>query len=343
MATVFRGVSGSQIVYSTGSPPVGATLVSIIRVETSAGGTNRGTFGTVFDLPNAKSSSNTVASLNIGDFATVVSEGNKTFFCSNNTEGFVSWSLANDFPQDFADNLAVWWEADRGVTLSGSSVIEWQDWFGNIIALTSSGIFAPTYNTGSAVFNDNPSVSFDGTNHRMSAGNVLDLGTDSMTWFVAMGNSNPSVTSRIFNKRGTGGFGTVAGYVVSNFGADGNFQNSAIDDGNGNSASPSTSVDVWGDGNFHVLTIQMDSGGGTFRGITDGGSAQAATTAGLVPWNITSSFDFVVGSTSNDAGQEWPGEIAAIVCYRGYVTGSKREAIEQYLRNKYKPESDFSF
>jgi hypothetical protein len=339
--TIFRGyiaASGSYVYWNSGDPqPPSVSNISIAQEALNTGAVDKGSFFTIFDLPNAKSSSNIDNTLSVGDYATVLSESSAVFFCTNNLLTNASWSQAVGLPTDFAENLSAWWESDRGITLSGSKITSWADWSENNLILTSSTVDAPVLLSGSSTFDKN-SISFSG-NQRMSGGDVLNLGTNSMTWFVVIA-SNPSQTSRIVDKRGTGL--NVEGYSVANFGTDGNFQNSSIDDG-ANNTSPSTTTDTWGTGNIHILTIHFNRSTGGFRGITDRTDGGNSSNGSLINWDITNTKDFCVGNSSNIAGQEFTGEIGALICYKTLITGRLREKIEHYLRNKYKKESDFTY
>lgn len=341
MVTIYRGISGSQFVFSEGSPPAGATSVTIFSEGGTPGGTDKGSFPKASDLPNTTSGS-ADSSLLVGDFATVNSES-VTFYCSDASQGFASWSQLYGEPTDIP-NLEAWWESDRGITVDGSNgVISWADWTGKYL-LTSSTADRPNLNY---FFVDNgksfrPSVTFSGS-QRMAAGDVLDLGTTSMTWFLCVA-SNPTQQSRIIDKRGTGaGPGTI-GYQVSNIGAEGDFDNTIVDDGT-QFIRPAATGDLWGNNFVQTLTVQMDRSAGRLRCFVEGISEGVDTDAAMINWNITNALDFAVGQSSNlDPGneQEFTGEIMAMICFRDLVSGSDRNRMEAYLNSRYRADGSFN-
>ena len=337
MTTFYRGISGSQYIYSADVPPADATSITIVYSTAAAGGVDRGTFESIFDLPNVLSSANTVSSLAIGDYATVTSESTSPFYCTYGATGIASWSQDIGVPTDFSDNLAAWWEADRGVTLSGNDVTSWTDQSSNGFVLTSSTADSPAYVTSSTGI-ARRSIKFDGSVTRMSAGNVLNPEATSMTWFLVVSTSTGAGTIHIAGKRNTGAAGGAdAGYLLSSFSTVGNFQQFFIDTGAAIAAS-GVATNFFGDGFFHVITVQFDRPNGGIRNFVDGATKVVDTDAGVINYNISTSGDFAIGSTPYTAspGEFFKGEIAAIICYRELLSGSKRTRVEAYLTNKYK-------
>lgn len=338
MVTIFRGISGSQFVFSEGTPPAGASSVTIFSETVAGGAVDRGTFDSVIDLPNTRSGS-VLSGLAIGDYATVTSESSKTYYCTDATVGAASWSFAYGQPNFISAPVEAWWETDRGVVDDGSGgVLRWHDYTGRYV-LTSSTADRPTWHTGSVKSNF-PTVLFSGS-HRMCGGNILDLEDQSMSWFMVI-SSNPTQTSRIVDKRGTGTFGTQEGYQVSNLNGEGDFENSGVDDGT-NSSTFGSHGDFWGDERPVVLQWLADRSAGQNRGIARNEGTAASAVGALINWNITSSVDFAVGFSSNINGQGFTGEIMALICFREYVTGSDRKNLEYYLRQKYFPNDAFGY
>jgi len=66
------------------------------------------------------------------------------------------------------DGLLAWYRADLGITLNGSAVSAWADQSGRGNHLTqSTGANQPTYQSTDADFRGRPSLSFNGTAHRL--------------------------------------------------------------------------------------------------------------------------------------------------------------------------------
>ena len=94
MAILYRGIIGSQYVYSVNTPPTGASNISIVSNIGSGAPSDRGIYNKVTDLPNVKSSSTNLDALGVGDYATVVSSNlftNETYFCTDNSRTCFTW------------------------------------------------------------------------------------------------------------------------------------------------------------------------------------------------------------------------------------------------------------
>ena len=153
----------------------------------------------------------------------------------------------------------------------------------------------------------------------------------------------------ISKRPNSGSFGTgpvSAGWVIESFGAGGNFLNSGIDDGATNFTSPGVTSIGFGGDTFKVITTQMNRTIGQMRFFVNRRPDTAVSTnAALIGWNITSSADFSVGNTPSlyEDSRPLTGHIYGILIYRAVITGSKREAVQEYLRKRWIQEDEYSY
>ena len=78
------------------------------------------------------------------------------------------WSNAatsGEFTPNSISNLIAWWDASSLVTLSGSSVVSWEDKIGGRIVSQGNSIERPNF--VSSAINSNPAIEFDGINDNL--------------------------------------------------------------------------------------------------------------------------------------------------------------------------------
>lgn len=103
-------------------------------------------------------------------------------------------AVAQSFPFP-TENLQLWLRADS-VELTDGKVSRWYDQSPNKYEIVQTNAAARPTVTENAL-NGHPALTFNGTSNYLTGGDILDLGTDSWTWFVVSKNDN---NNYIFSK-----------------------------------------------------------------------------------------------------------------------------------------------
>ncbi len=216
-----------------------------------------------------------------------------------------------------ATGLALWLRADKGITLNGTDVTDWLDQSGNGLDADADGaIVDPTFvDIG---VNNNPSISFDGTQY-MSLGDVLDYQGTSDEWstFIVYN----------VNTNNTGTFIARASTTVANrqwqYSVNSNTFNHTIGGTQVNGSN--TVTGAWRISSSILNTSDFDS-------YTDG---DTDVTNGAIGSN-TETENVVIGArTFLTPGFLLTGEIAEIIMFDNAIGVTDQRDIETYLALKY--------
>ncbi len=245
--------------------------------------------------------------LQIIDFATVPTQ----------TEG----------PGGVTTSLELWLKADSGVEEAaadpaedGDSVLNWLD---NTIQINdasqSTGANQPTYNE--AVINFNPAITFDGTNHEMTASGVA-TGADVTIFAVAEGTY--SSTKSLLNLD-NGANGSIDIEQTAATTMQGSYTDSA-------SSTTGTTSATFTAGAPFLVNYRQQTTGGANRIFING-----VQTVGTTPNANTLSGDFTagIGANPSTSSTRWNGDIAEMIVYNYKVPVTERYRIESYLGIKY--------
>ena len=245
--------------------------------------------------------------LQIIDFATVPTQ----------TEG----------PGGVTTSLELWLKADNGVEEAaadeaedGDSVLNWLDnTISNNDASQSTGANQPTYNE--AVINFNPAITFDGTNHEMTASGIA-TGADVTIFAVAEGTY--STTKSLLNLD-NGANGSIDVEQTAATTIQGSYTDS-------NPTTTGTASATITSGTPTLINYRQQTTGGANRIFVNG-----VQTVGGTPNANTLSGDFTagIGADPSTSSTRWNGEIAEMIVYNYKVPVTERYRIESYLGIKY--------
>lgn len=253
--------------------------------------------------------------------------------CASANPTFNALLTAGFSPFNYDSNVGQWIAADQETGYSnGSAVGTANDWSGNNRDFTSSGSSRPTYTT-SAV-NGLPAFDFDGTDDWMSAGDVLDMGTGSLTLMIVMkkdvvvGAAGQGVVCKSFAGATTGRW--WASYDSSNsYGAVEQTGASVVV-----TTDPTTST-AW-----HVWTIVWERGV-TLRIYRDG-TLQDSDSFTDNTTNFNTAYYLLLGAYNNgtdgltpEASTYLDGKVAEFVIWTSALGTTAREGAEDALGAKY--------
>ena len=247
-------------------------------------------------------------------------------------------------PVELPQPPALWLDAaDAGtITLNGSAVSQWNDKSGNSRNFAqATGANQPAYSATS--FNTSyPGVTFDGSSDFMSAGDTLDMGTNSLTVMSAVRYANNNVGGTIIGKtRAAGGDGRWSLFRSLSGGSfGGGSQNNSVLFIGGSIAAfaqvadSSTSVKIDG-------FVADRSTSGSLKIWSNGVStATASFTGNSTDFNSTDqlllgAYQNSSGTTPPTAGSYLNGVIAEVVVVQTAMSDTDRQKLEGYLAWKW--------
>ena len=239
-------------------------------------------------------------------------------------------------PGDAAGDLALWLEADVGVTKDGSDHVSgWVETSVNAYALAqaTSG-YQPTWRASVAY--THPVVTFDAVDDVLQHGTALDFaGLSGATWFVVLRlsvlDNIGGLTKWILARDDAGNRGWALGHsswvpwVLVSTPSGGFVQRDATVD----------LRNVVGDSDpMHLIVARYHGLAGTLDLWVDG-VASNGTLTGTVPATIAGSGPALRLGASARATQYYQGDIAAVVVYGRALAPSEREGVEGHLLAKY--------
>ncbi|WP_420318828.1 T9SS type A sorting domain-containing protein [Ekhidna sp.] len=215
-----------------------------------------------------------------------------------------------------ASNVVLWLKPDKGVSVSGTNVLAWQDAAGN--GLTASQAVPadqPSY-TSNAI-NGYPSLTFDGTNSFLDLGDIFNYTpqTDEFSFLAVL---NPTANGDvIFGRSTTGLSGNYAFYV-------GGDEYRHIIGGTNNTAGTANILNSFTQVSSVVNTVDFDS-------YVNGTSDVAAGTIGTG----TVSTNLLIGARNGGSANNFGGQISEIIFFDAALSNSARRDVETYLAIKY--------
>lgn len=209
-------------------------------------------------------------------------------------------------------NLLLWLDADANVSLSGSSVLSWEDFRKNGTVFTSSSGSRPT---------------LDYSN------NIVSVSSNGSQYLTNTGISLPSTYSvfALANRTGGSGYQILVNFSTGNyvlfFGV--NAGNFATFTGNGSNAwndvssnSPTTEIGTA----YRTLSVTNDNS--TLRPYID---ATTMTTKTGTTTTATGMILFVGGS--GGSSQYWTGGLRKLLVYSSVLSSDDRQAVWNYFTN----------
>ncbi|MEQ8904128.1 T9SS type A sorting domain-containing protein [Ekhidna sp.] len=216
-----------------------------------------------------------------------------------------------------ASGLALWLKPDKGLSISGTSVLAWTDQGGNgITGSQGTGANQPT--ASADAINGYTSLSFDGGDY-LDLGDVLDFapGTDAWSFFSVV-NVATNNTGTIISRAGANPqSGNQWRHHISNNQFRNRVGGTAVN-------GAATATGAWTSVNSVVSTTQIDS---WVQGASDitGGAIGTATEA----------LNVLVGARNAGANNLLTGEISEIIMFDNALSAAARRDVETYLAIKY--------
>ena len=205
-------------------------------------------------------------------------------------------AVAQSFPFP-TENLQLWLRADS-VELTDGKVSRWFDQSPNKYEIVQPNAAARPTVTENAL-NGHPALTFNGTSNYLIGGDILDLGTDSWTWFVVI--NNYAKNSYVDGKSRAGGYPSKYAQSTSFFiYTDANNQEKR----NTFTLSNSSCILCWVNDKSALKNIFYANGNNVSE-------------VAIANTDMQSSFEFRVGTIENSG--YYKGQIAEIIAGRCYI------------------------
>ena len=228
-------------------------------------------------------------------------------------------------PNDLSGNN-LWLSGDGDVQLSGSNVVEWTDMSGagnNFGQATSSDQPAVT---NIALLNNKKVIHFDGVSDYLNAGNVLNIGTNSITSFVLSFG-----IGSIYSKFGSG-TAPFNIYSYYNLPTEQGIELAGVNYQNFFTSSAT---------NYHILSFRANRSVNLAQMRRNAIQVSGGPITGLIPlnsYNFTNTNPLLMGRyTMSGSPFFLNGDIAEVIFYNRSLTDSERDTVEAYLSDKYSP------
>lgn len=247
-----------------------------------------------------------------------------------------------DKNSEFSSNtsLQLWLRADS-VGLTDGRVSRWFDLSPNHYEIVQADTAAmPTISDDA--LNGQPVVSFNGTSNYLIGGDILDLETDSWTWFV-VGKYNKYNSQAIYSQPFISKYDRYVNwgapmYIVGDF-----LQMLYWQNGDNSGAQIQNLIGPIKTTDFNIFTYNFkDSAGGNFvnRAFINGGILEEMSSSSA-NYGFNSSALFKIGhsviTSQNTSGSFLDGQIAEIIAFNT-VDANLRNKVYNYLAEKYYPE-----
>lgn len=236
----------------------------------------------------------------------------------------VSTKIGNTqiIPADIS-NLNLWLRADS-LELDNLNVVQWYDLSGNgNHASQTDPNLQPTFITGQALINNQPTISFDGINDYLIGEGVTGNSSDFSFIIVTKINQLKDYNWFFRNSPLTIGSGSFSVSSMSNGGTR-FWHNSPF-----TYSDFSSSINI----DYSIITIRNSNdlipvANYSLNGFSDGSNNQTAS--------VHTESGYIIGTLGPDVHQ-LNGEIAEILLYSKYISDEEQFLIENYLRKKYFP------
>lgn len=241
------------------------------------------------------------------------------------------YNMKAQAPSVFSD-LAAWYDADTGITLSGSNVTQWNDLSGNGNHLVSDGGYDPEYITNSSSFGNAVRFSEAGAT-RLKSTSTFDFSTG-QTYFIVY------KLDSMKNYQGLMRFGTdyVAGNSINIYS---NSSEQLIWYGNQTSffyldISLSQSYTTYGSGVAQMLSCSVTDGVTNTKRLWVNRSEIGTFGGDVGTWSTyPTGFYYFAGGGYGSGSSVMDGEIAEIIVYDRQLDLNEHEAVLKYLAAKH--------
>lgn len=224
-------------------------------------------------------------------------------------------------------NLAIWWAADQGITLSSSKVSRMNDLSSNgNHAVQGTALNQPTYVNN--VINGKPILRFDGTNSFIGCPDSTSFHGQNGSLFVVMKSTGTATCNLAGNEDFNPGRNGITMYLVN--GANMHGELSDASSFRGTLAGGPTA----NNGVAQLLNFTFDSSNILFYVNGALQPAMSLSRAGqAISW---AGFDFRLGRNANGTDRNYDGDIAEVLMFISDLAQPDRIAIENYLNLKYR-------
>lgn len=214
------------------------------------------------------------------------------------------------------DNLQLWLRADS-VELTDGKVSRWFDLSPNQYEIVQTTVKARPLVT-EITLNDMPAISFNGTSTYLTGGDILDLGTDSWTWFVVI--DDYTSNKYVYGKSKTGAHPSK--YALNtDFFIYTNAMNSEV---RNKFSLSNSSILCWVNDKI-LLKNDLYVNGNVVSKIA------------IVNTDMQSSFDFRIGTI--EGGSYYKGHVFEIIAFNT-VDSTLRNQVYDYLLNRYSAQAN---
>ena len=226
--------------------------------------------------------------------------------------------------------IGLWYLADNGLVVSGTSVASWRDKSGSHLTAKSTGAAAPTLLTGAGGLNNLPVVTFNGSSNVMTGTPPKFLGMDALIvgrWLTGCAaNTGLFCLADKVNQDYQPGDTSIiwaSGYTA------GNASGSNSRWRGGSDLSPLTvTINTW-----HVYGNSYAGGLATMR---DRGTTVISSTGGFQSANTPTYFAIGARAAGNSVTNGFGKcSVAEIMIFKNALSNSERQRCEQYLEKKY--------
>jgi len=245
--------------------------------------------------------------------------------------GFRLQSSVRDFNPTVVTNMAAWWAARKeSAFIHGDSVGTVADQTGNGLSLTqATASKKPLFLTGQK--NGLPAFSADGVDDFLSGGDILDIGTGSIHFFLVAKFDSVSAASSVMAKSLYAG--SIFRYALYQDTSDwfGFVETSGSVNIEAKGGTPDTS--------WHLFEFVVDrTGAGTVKVFVDGAEIGSGSLGGDASNYITAlRFLLFAYNNATDTGETlfMPGKIAEVWCWQRVLTGDERTTLRNGANSLY--------
>ena len=220
-------------------------------------------------------------------------------------------------------NNVLWLDANRGVTVSGTSVTAWADQSGNGFSAVPSAVIArPAFVSNSA--NGYPTIDFDGSNDEFWINDNAAFDLTQWHFFIV-----PLVdTQKNYNAWLTKGNDSGENYEILSFN-DGNVHTPTFYTDASRTAPSSAGSQVTATANIIEYSYSSSVGRDVYKNIANISTDNENKTPS------TNNFSLYIGNERNTTGRFINGDLAEVIMYNAPLNSAQRIIVNNYLAAKY--------